>query len=162
MAKDLPPLGWLRTFEAAARQAARELAADVPESDESDPHGCSPEGFPCAGDGRAGVLGALAALVNAPLEEIARRGAYLAVGRWNVFAQLFGVFLFAMLHVPLMSATGVTFGASAVAIVGSTYGLGFIWALAAYRTGAIGWPVVGHLAVNLVALPSLIAANTDF
>ncbi len=106
------------------------------------------------------ALGALAAFVNAPLEEFAWRGAYLAVARRNPLVQAVGVWIFALWHVPLMLASGVSFGENAVSVVAGTFVLGSLWAIGSYWTGTIGWAVVGHIIVNMVAFPALIAANS--
>ena len=105
------------------------------------------------------ALGALLAFINAPLEEFAWRGAYLSVARRNPLIQAVGVWLFALWHIPLMLAAGVTFGESAVTVVFGTAVLGTVWAVAAFWTGAVGWPIVGHVIVNMVAMPGLLAAN---
>ena len=106
------------------------------------------------------ALGALAAFVNAPLEEFAWRGAYLATARRNPLVQTVGVWLFALWHVPLMLASGVTFGENAVTLLMGVFVLGSVWGIATYWAGTIGWPIVGHIIVNMVAFPALIAANT--
>ncbi|MEM8663506.1 MAG: CPBP family glutamic-type intramembrane protease [Pseudomonadota bacterium] len=108
------------------------------------------------------ALGIGAALINAPLEEMAWRGAYLAAGRWNVLVQGIGVWLFAFWHWPLTQAENIVFGASAPQVLASTFILGAIWAAAAFATNSVAWPIIGHLAFNMIALPSLIAANATF
>lgn len=105
------------------------------------------------------LLGLAFALVNAPLEEIAWRGAYLEASRGNVLVQQLGVVLFALWHVPLTLAVGVTFGVGPVALVASSFALGALWAVAAWWTRAIGWPVVGHVLTNAAVFPLLIAGN---
>ncbi|RAI03719.1 hypothetical protein DLJ53_04350 [Acuticoccus sediminis] len=105
------------------------------------------------------AIGALLAFINAPLEEFAWRGAYLSVARRNPLIQAVGVWLFALWHVPMMMATGITFSESAASVVFGTFMFGSVWALAAFWTGGIGWGIVGHVIVNMVAFPALIAGN---
>ncbi|WP_420394396.1 type II CAAX prenyl endopeptidase Rce1 family protein [Acuticoccus sp.] len=107
------------------------------------------------------ILGAgfAAALVNAPLEEVAWRGSYLALGPSNPAFQTVGVWLFALWHAPLTLAVGVEFGLTAVSLVTVTFMLGAFWAFVAWRTRGVGWPIVGHVALNAVAFPVLISAN---
>lgn len=105
------------------------------------------------------AVGLVLALINAPLEELAWRGAYVSVAPKNPFVQTVGVWLFALWHVPLVFAAGVTFGASGFAIVAGSFALGSVWALAAFWTRSIGWPVLGHIGANALAFPPLLAAN---
>ena len=105
------------------------------------------------------ALGALAALVNAPLEEFAWRGAYLSVARRNPLVQAVGVWIFTLWHVPLMFASGVDFGENTLVVLMGVFALGSVWAIGSFWTGALGWAIVGHVIVNMVAFPALLAAN---
>lgn len=100
------------------------------------------------------------AAVNGPLEEIAWRGAYLKASGGNVVVQAVGVWIFAFWHAPLLLASGMDFGTFAAAkLLGGSFLLGSLWAFVTWRTGAIGWPIVGHVLTNVIAFSLLIHAN---
>ena len=105
-------------------------------------------------------LGVVAALVNAPLEELAWRGAYFAVAPLNPLIQAAGVWLFTLWHLPLMLASGVDFGAEPFTIMTAVFTLGCAWAIITWRTRSLAWPILGHTLTNMIAFPALIAANT--
>ena len=105
------------------------------------------------------ALGALAAAVNAPLEEFAWRGAYLSVAPRNPLVQGLGVWIFGLWHVPLMLASGVVFSEDRLVIILGALMLGMLWGTTTFWSRTIGWPVVGHFITNVVAFAGLIAAN---
>ncbi|MEM7694629.1 MAG: CPBP family intramembrane glutamic endopeptidase [Pseudomonadota bacterium] len=100
------------------------------------------------------VFGVGIALINAPLEEIAWRGAFLAAGRWRVTLQFAGLILFTAWHIPLALSDTSPIEPWVLFVV-SSYALGLIYAIATYRTGRVGWPILGHFAMNCVTLPIL-------
>lgn len=105
------------------------------------------------------VLAILCALVNGPLEELAWRRTYRANSNGNLSFELLGLGLFTLWHVPLYFSKGVSFDYGAVGLVGGALVLGVVWTCITRRSNSVGWPIVSHTLVNIVAFPSLFATN---
>jgi len=99
----------------------------------------------------------VAALVNGFLEELFWRGALVPAPSQPEAA--LAVFLFALWHVVLLAAQGITLtGGPMVLLLGAAF-LGSIWMTARLRTGSVGLSALSHAGVNLFAFILLVADN---
>ena len=105
------------------------------------------------------ALAILCALVNGPLEEFAWRRTFRANANGGFSFELLGLGLFTLWHVPLYFSQGITFDYGAVGLVGGAFVMGAFWTRMTCAGDSIGWPIVSHLLVNLVAFPQLFARN---
>lgn len=103
------------------------------------------------------LLAALAALVNATLEEAFWRGALIPAPDRE--AVIVATALFAAWHVALVFARDVAVpGGPALLLIGAA-ALGAVWMAARLRTGALGAGVMSHFGVNLFGFAELAARN---
>jgi membrane protease YdiL (CAAX protease family) len=112
--------------------------------------------------GSEGYLLAIAAgcaLVNGPLEELAWRRPFRANSEGQLSFELFGLFLFALWHVPLYFLHGVSFDHDAAGLIGGAFFLGLVWMMMTRASNAIGWPMLSHAFVNYAGFIGLFAAN---
>lgn len=106
------------------------------------------------------MLAALVSVINAPLEETAWRGGFMArfanrprLGFW------LGWVLFTAWHAPLMLAHGVVFDGGGLALVGGAAALGLLWSAIAWRTGSVFWVSLAHVLTNILTLWVLFEQN---
>ena len=109
-----------------------------------------------------GVLGlaVAVAVINAPLEEAAWRGAYITTfSDRPVLGYVLSSALFALWHVPLALVAGVEFPGGPMALIGGAAGLGLFWGAIAWATRRIGWVAIAHTITNIFAFAGLNAIN---
>lgn len=92
-----------------------------------------------------------AALINGTVEEVFWRGTYAkhANGSWAFWA--IGLALFTAWHISLLFAVGAVHHGGAVTLLGGAFALGMIWTVMVQRSGHIGWAVISHILVNIIA-----------
>lgn len=105
------------------------------------------------------ALAFLCALVNGPLEEMAWRRTFRANSNNGLSFELLGLGLFTLWHVPLYFSRGISFDFGAVGLVGGALVMGAIWTKMTCAGNSVGWPIVSHTLVNIVAFPQLFAGN---
>lgn len=106
------------------------------------------------------MLAALVAFINAPLEEAAWRGGFMAVfanrprtGFWLGWA------LFTAWHAPLLLAHGMVFDGGWLALVGGAAALGLLWSAIVWRTGSVFWVILAHVLTNILTFWVLVEQN---
>lgn len=100
---------------------------------------------------------AVAALVNGFLEELFWRGALVPAPSPPEAA--LAVLIFALWHVALLAAQGITLtGGPATLLLGAAF-LGSIWMTARLQTGSVGLSALSHAGVNLFAFILFVADN---
>jgi len=101
-------------------------------------------------------LSALIALVNATLEELLWRGAYVAAFPKSIWlGYLYPALGFAAWHLAPLSVRPSAMPGGAGGFVAGAFFLGLCWGWVAWRTGSIRWTVVSHILLDLSGLGAL-------
>ena len=102
------------------------------------------------------IPSALIALVNATLEELLWRGAYVTVFPRSIWlGYLYPSLGFALWHLAPLSVRPSTMPGGAGGFVAGALLLGLCWGWVAWRTGSIRWTVVSHILLDLSGLGAL-------
>lgn len=105
-------------------------------------------------------LAILLALINAPLEEAAWRGGFMAAfGERPQLGFWLSWLLFVGWHVPLLMSHGVIFDGGAMTLIGGAALLGLFWAWIAWRTGSTFYVSLAHGLTDVFVLWVLIDRN---
>ncbi len=101
-------------------------------------------------------LSALIALVNATLEELLWRGAYVTAFPKSVWlGYLYPALGFALWHLAPLSVRPSTMPGGAASFIVGAFVLGLYWGWVAWRTGSIRWTVISHMLLDLSGLGAL-------
>ena len=100
----------------------------------------------------------VAALLNGTLEEVFWRGTILNddAKKSELMTQLA---LFTAWHIALLFADGVTVTGGAFGLLGGAFIAGVLWTWTRMQTGSVGFGIIGHVGLNLVAFTELAAQN---
>lgn len=101
----------------------------------------------------------ICALINGPLEELAWRRPFRANSDGRFSFELLGLGLFTMWHVPLYFSKGVSFDHGALGLVGGAFILGAVWTFMTRASDSVGWPMVSHALVNVMAFIPMFVMN---
>ncbi len=105
-------------------------------------------------------LALLMAGINAPLEEMAWRGGFLATFRTRPRLGFWlSWLLFSAWHVPLLFSVGIAFDGGALALIGGAAALGLLWTWIAWRTGSVFYTGLAHFLTNVFAFWVLFDRN---
>ncbi|WP_108813800.1 CPBP family glutamic-type intramembrane protease [Loktanella sp. Alg231-35] len=101
---------------------------------------------------------ALAALTNGTLEEVFWRGTLL-LDDATANEQIGQIVLFSGWHIALLFAGGVVVTGGGLALLAGAAFFGILWTLARMQTGAIGFGILCHVALNVFAFTELATQN---
>lgn len=105
-------------------------------------------------------LALLLAMINAPLEEAAWRGGFMATFRDKpVLGFCLSWMLFVGWQIPLALSHGVIFDGGAISLIGGAALLGLFWAWIAWRTGSTFYVSIAHGLTDVFVLWVLIDRN---
>jgi membrane protease YdiL (CAAX protease family) len=109
---------------------------------------------------QSAMLGAIVALINAPLGEIAWRGSFLIrftdrphLGFWLSWL------LFTVWHIPLALIPGLLPESGWMALLGGAAALGLLWTWIVWRTGSVFWVSIAHVLTNIIVFWVLFDRN---
>jgi hypothetical protein len=102
-------------------------------------------------------LSALIALVNATLEELLWRGAYVRAFPKRIWlGYLYPALGFALWHLAPLSVRPSAMPGGAASFVAGAFILSLCWGWIAWWTGSIRWTVVSHILLDLSGLGALV------
>ena len=109
---------------------------------------------------QAAMLAAIAALINAPLGEIAWRGGFLT--RFADRPRLgfcLSWLLFAAWPIPLMLNQGLSPDSGWTVLIGGAAALGLLWTWIVWRTGSVFWTSIAHVLTDIMVFWVLFVRN---